>query len=244
MQSDRPFNITLHTLRHTFGSWLAIVGVPLRAIQKLIGRRSITTTERYAHLSGENLATAVDRIERLLPNSLPSSAEEPQNRPVQALVSTRKVWCGGPESNRHVPCGTRDFKSLASTSSATPAYSCYLVTYTISAHDRKSLNPDNVTIHVTMGGAFLHPSCRLSEASLVYNVVPIQHSTSFPSYEFPKRSKTHSSPTIRTGVSFRRIGRTFREGRCFVRPSMPSRRPLSGGLNASFSWISFIHRFA
>jgi len=24
----------------------------------------------------------------------------------------RKEWCGGPESNRHVPCGTRDFKSL------------------------------------------------------------------------------------------------------------------------------------
>ncbi len=31
------------------------------------------------------------------------------------------MWCGGRESNPHVPCGTRDFKSLASTSSATPA---------------------------------------------------------------------------------------------------------------------------
>ena len=103
LQSDPPFNITLHTLRHTFGSWLAMEGVPLRAIQKLMGHKSITTTERYAHLSGENLNAAVQRIERFLPKSLPSSVEEHGNGPGQALVSTRKEWCGGPESNRHVP---------------------------------------------------------------------------------------------------------------------------------------------
>ena len=39
------------------------------------------------------------------------------------LVTPTKEWCGGRESNPHVPCGTRDFKSLASTSSATPACS-------------------------------------------------------------------------------------------------------------------------
>ena len=33
LKSEPPFNITLHTLRHTFGSWLAVEGVPLRAIQ-------------------------------------------------------------------------------------------------------------------------------------------------------------------------------------------------------------------
>ena len=41
---------------------------------------------------------------------------------VQPKTAIRDVWCGGPESNRHVPSGTRDFKSLASTSSATPAH--------------------------------------------------------------------------------------------------------------------------
>jgi len=30
LKSEPPFNITLHTLRHTFGSWLAMEGVPLR----------------------------------------------------------------------------------------------------------------------------------------------------------------------------------------------------------------------
>ena len=39
------------------------------------------------------------------------------------LVGDKRDWCGGPESNRHGPCGPRDFKSLASTSSATPALS-------------------------------------------------------------------------------------------------------------------------
>jgi len=118
---DPAFNITLHTLRQTFGSWLAVEGVPLRAIQKLMGHKSITTTERYAHLSGENLGTAVERIERLLPKSLPSVAKGNGNGHSQAFVTVRKEWCGGRESNPHSPCGPRDFKSLASTSSATPA---------------------------------------------------------------------------------------------------------------------------
>jgi len=121
LQAEPPFNITLHTLRHTFGSWLAIAGVPLRAIQKLMGHNSIVTTERYAHLSGESLTSAVQKIENLLPNSLPSSAKSPQSDVPLILVTPTNNWCGGRESNPHVPCGTRDFKSLASTSSATPA---------------------------------------------------------------------------------------------------------------------------
>ena len=121
LQAEAPLNITLHTLRHTFGSWLAIAGVPLRAIQKLMGHNSIVTTERYAHLSGESLTSAVQKIESLLPNSLPSVPKPPQSAVPLALVSSTNDWCGGRESNPHVPCGTRDFKSLASTSSATPA---------------------------------------------------------------------------------------------------------------------------
>ncbi len=121
LQADPPFNITLHTLRHTFGSWPAIAGVPLGAIQKLMGHNSIVTTERYAHLSGESLTNAVQKLETLLPNSLPSSGKLDGIELSPAPVTSRKDWCGGPESNRHDPCGSRDFKSLASTSSATPA---------------------------------------------------------------------------------------------------------------------------
>jgi Phage integrase family len=46
-QRDR---ITLHSLRHTFASWLTIAGVPLRRVQQLLGHKSIVTTERYSHL--------------------------------------------------------------------------------------------------------------------------------------------------------------------------------------------------
>jgi len=121
LQADAPFNVTLHTLRHTFGSWLAIRGVPLRAIQKLMGHKSIVTTERYAHLSGESLTSAVQKLEGFLPNSLPSNEKNGANGAMAVPVSPTNEWCGGRESNPHGPCGPRDFKSLASTSSATPA---------------------------------------------------------------------------------------------------------------------------
>ena len=39
------------TLRHTFASHLAMRGVPLRAIQDLLGHSTQVMAERYAHLS-------------------------------------------------------------------------------------------------------------------------------------------------------------------------------------------------
>ena len=48
---DRRQRVVFHTLRHTFGSWLAIQGTPLLTIKELIGRKTLAMTERYAHLS-------------------------------------------------------------------------------------------------------------------------------------------------------------------------------------------------
>lgn len=42
---------TWHTLRHTYASQLVMRGVPLRAVQDLLGHASIKQTERYAHLA-------------------------------------------------------------------------------------------------------------------------------------------------------------------------------------------------
>jgi integrase len=53
-----------HDLRHTFCSWLAIRGVPLTAIQKLAGHKSIKMTLRYAHLSPRYLADEVKTLDR------------------------------------------------------------------------------------------------------------------------------------------------------------------------------------
>jgi integrase len=49
-----------HTLRHTFASHLAMRGVPLNAVQALLGHSSITTTMRYAHLAPSTLRAAID----------------------------------------------------------------------------------------------------------------------------------------------------------------------------------------
>ncbi|MGH9436698.1 MAG: tyrosine-type recombinase/integrase [Terriglobia bacterium] len=51
-----------HTLRHTFASHLAMRGVPLNAVQALLGHSSITTTMRYAHLAPSTLRMAIDQL--------------------------------------------------------------------------------------------------------------------------------------------------------------------------------------
>lgn len=52
----------LHDLRHTFASHLVINGVQLQVVQELLGHRSITTTQIYAHLSPEVHAEAVKKL--------------------------------------------------------------------------------------------------------------------------------------------------------------------------------------
>jgi integrase len=55
-------DVTPHTLRHTFASRLAIAGVGLRTIQELGGWKEIRMVLRYAHLSDQHKADAVERI--------------------------------------------------------------------------------------------------------------------------------------------------------------------------------------
>lgn len=51
--------LRFHDLRHTFLSRLARHGIAPAHIQKVAGHASITTTERYTHLSGIEAALAV-----------------------------------------------------------------------------------------------------------------------------------------------------------------------------------------
>ena len=55
-------NFRWHDLRHTFASRLVMAGVPLRAVQMLLGHKRIETTLRYSHLSEPHLRDAVERL--------------------------------------------------------------------------------------------------------------------------------------------------------------------------------------
>lgn len=53
-----------HTARHTFASHLVMSGVPLKAVQELLGHSTIDMTMRYAHLSPSVTRDAVRALER------------------------------------------------------------------------------------------------------------------------------------------------------------------------------------
>ncbi|MGD8718358.1 MAG: tyrosine-type recombinase/integrase [Candidatus Zixiibacteriota bacterium] len=53
-----------HDLRHTFASWLAMEGVPLSTIGRLLGHKTAQMTMRYAHLAPDYLADVVEVLTR------------------------------------------------------------------------------------------------------------------------------------------------------------------------------------
>lgn len=57
-------SIGWHVLRHTFASHLVMKGVPMRAVQMLLGHSSIQMTERYSHLAPSTLHDAVAVLDK------------------------------------------------------------------------------------------------------------------------------------------------------------------------------------
>ena len=54
-----------HALRHTFCSRLVQKGVPILTVKELAGHRTMDMTLRYAHLSANNLSSAIEVLEPL-----------------------------------------------------------------------------------------------------------------------------------------------------------------------------------
>ena len=61
---------TIYTFRHTYASWLVQAGVPLARVAQLMGHKSITTTEIYAHLA----PAVADDVRLALPQPTASTA--------------------------------------------------------------------------------------------------------------------------------------------------------------------------
>ena len=55
-------NFGWHTLRHTFASHLAMLGVPLNTVQELLGHSTIGMTMRYSHVAPSTLRAAIDML--------------------------------------------------------------------------------------------------------------------------------------------------------------------------------------
>jgi integrase len=132
-------DVTIHTLRKTFASWLVQGGASLQEVKELLGHSTVQITERHnAYLAPKNLRSAVARLEKqvIKPVIKLVRGNSLESHNSNGIMSAE----GGGRTPMRLP--SRDFESRASASSATSAQNTYAVANINVTLPFESITPD------------------------------------------------------------------------------------------------------